>query len=901
MVEEQLIKKLYYENFLEPNDNRHPVQVLGEAYMNEQANNLPDLSQIRFAQGEVYFRAKDFETAIFKWESINNELEPWAKKNMADAYLELELFATAEGIYQSIITDSLTLNTELAIQLFSLFIQQGKIESAVHMIKQAVAINPDYPNVSTLARMFFEEQQDWENALDLAVNEAIRTEKMQWVDTLIGYIEKGYTKSVNPEYFSGVLMKLMNLDSNRLDQMASSLWKNYKHEDTYFSWLKEFNRLFENGEIEKKGSWQELSILYRETYFYLLDGKFLINEISDFVPSFLANWLKIGDRDHISFAAAALLAWSEVFPSGISSELVNEAESAIYQSENSKTILKDSLSFFNTIVSWAEGQGIMVSPKLKWIIEKLADLQTLNLLIAGDSGNGRTTFLHKILGEPSLDANVSNVMFTNHDIEASYEINDLELIKVASYKREMEELNETTGELNWREVQLPNAFLRENSLALINALDLNGGNSEGLYMADSLVFLVNDKEPFTGIDREVFIQIQNNKPDLPVHFLLMKSNEGKVENLTSIIKSYFPAAKLFTISLNNADWGELNHLGEFLKGTVNEQNIEEERAGKVLIFVKELISVLLEKRIELENNLVNSVKWNEQMNGKYNGAINQLSDLKSENIRMVKKSFQKAKETIQHEVIDTIPRLLKECSKIINEDSDFRKIHLDLNEEMNRRIESYMKEIVLPKFNDSLQNWIDDSKNELIKSQAFLDELGDAFNVLLDEERIKFNCDFKVLDDWRRDVTRMTSNVHLEKVNILLRMTPSQVILKSAGKFLGVLSQNKTMLSNKYKNYIENEDYYEIAVSIAAKLILQIDLFENGLEHDMSMFFQNPNDVLNHLLQETGDAISTNQKLLKEMRSNPESYNDPMKLFQNRLRQYEWIMISGSEMQFQRQ
>lgn len=58
-------------------------------------------------------------------------------------------------------------------------------------------------------------------------------------------------------------------------------------------------------------------------------------------------------------------------------------------------------------------------------------------------------------------------------------------------------------------------------------------------MADSLVFLVNDKEPFTGNDREVFIQIQNNKPDLPVHFLLMKSSEGKTENLTSIIKIIF--------------------------------------------------------------------------------------------------------------------------------------------------------------------------------------------------------------------------------------------------------------------------------------------------------------------------------------------------------------------------
>ena len=124
MTDEQLLKKSYYKSFIEPNEKRHPIQVLGDAYLKEQ-NNMTELMNIRFAQGEVYYEAKDYEAAIFKWGNINNELEPWAKKNMADAYFDLELYSDAEAIYKSIFSEAMTLNSEVLIQLFSLYIQEG--------------------------------------------------------------------------------------------------------------------------------------------------------------------------------------------------------------------------------------------------------------------------------------------------------------------------------------------------------------------------------------------------------------------------------------------------------------------------------------------------------------------------------------------------------------------------------------------------------------------------------------------------------------------------------------------------------------------------------------------------------------------------------------------------------
>ncbi len=117
-------------------------------------------------------------------------------------------------------------------------------------------------------------------------------------------------------------------------------------------------------------------------------------------------------------------------------------------------------------------------PQLKWMVDNLSDLQTSYLLVAGDSGNAKTAFLHNLLGESSLHTNVqANVMYTNHDAEEIYEIADL---NDSSINR-----NQSEGEADWLEIKLPNVILREYNLAIINSNGLNRDNDESLNMADS--------------------------------------------------------------------------------------------------------------------------------------------------------------------------------------------------------------------------------------------------------------------------------------------------------------------------------------------------------------------------------------------------------------------------------
>ena len=50
------------------------------------------------------------------------------------------------------------------------------------------------------------------------------------------------------------------------------------------------------------------------------------------------------------------------------------------------------------------------------------------------------------------------------------------------------------------------------------------------------------------------------------------------------------------------------------------------------------------------------------------------------------------------------------------------------------------------------------------------------------------------------------------------------------------------MLANKYKQYIETEDYTEIAQAISKQFFLQFEVFEG--ERDIMMFFKDPLSIL---------------------------------------------------------
>ncbi|MGQ7030960.1 hypothetical protein ACUN9W_03700 [Escherichia coli] len=45
-----------------------------------------------------------------------------------------------------------------------------------------------------------------------------------------------------------------------------------------------------------------------------------------------------------------------------------------------------------------------------------------------------------------------------------------------------------------------------------------------------------------------------------------------------------------------------------------------------------------------------------------------------------------------------IPELLQSCSDLVQEDSDFKLVHEELNTAMNERIQKHVQQVLLPKF-----------------------------------------------------------------------------------------------------------------------------------------------------------------------------------------------------------
>ncbi|MEX3623171.1 dynamin family protein [Viridibacillus arvi] len=912
-LEKQLIKKIYYETFLIENETHPPLQILGEVYLNEQKNEISDGSYIRFAQGEFYYHHQDFESAIFKWEKVSNELAPWAQKNIADAYFELNQLSVAENVYTSITTDNKILMTEIILQLLSLYIEQNNINSAFAVIKEAVSLNPDYPNVTTIARSFYEEQQDFDSAVELAVNELIRTESLPWFEVLKEYIDNGFTKNISPDYFYQVLVTLNNVDQVQFTQIVSSLWHSYKNEQNYLLWLQTINEFFLQIEIHSSDIWNKISSLYEETYFELIQGQYMLNQLHDIIPNLLTNWLKVVNPSHSVFPSSAVLAWNEIFPSKIDSEHLKHAENLLTYSINHVNGLEYSLHLFESITQWAQKNDLEMSNRFRWLVEELVDLRTNRILVTGTSGNGKASFINSILGENILENSTSNVVvFKNESHTEINAITDSTITTTedfSDYQTMMSLQRQTYGDRACVEFKLPCKFLNKNKLTFVVTPSFNRNNDnrdetfEYLNSVDELLFVLNADSPFTDKERDILLSIREHTPNLQIHFLLNKIDniysEAEIKRVlhdTQMrINAYFPNASIFPYSSLYTNRQQLNDLTEFIHFNFNHKNIDTERTKKLLFFIRKTIKYLLDKRVEMENSIVDSIKWNEDMLVKLNGFINNLAALEKEKIQLITESYRTMKYEIANDLTENIPKILQSCSDLISEESDFGQIDIELNTAMNERVQKYLEQTVLPNLSRSMQNWIAISNNEFLQSQSYLEEISEGLNSLCGDNRIQLECDFKVLDDWHRDTDRMTTRIQMEEVNILRRFTPAQFLLKSAGKLFGVLPKNNAMLYNKYKQYLENEDYTDVTASIINKFFLQFELFENAQERDINMFFRNPYNALEQAVENIHIEIQEKQDTLLIMKSNPEVYHDSITLFELRLRQCEVILNIGDD------
>ncbi|UCZ52473.1 GTP-binding protein [Bacillus shivajii] len=900
MNEDQLIQKVFYKTYMEENENRQPLQVLGEAFFTEQKKDEADLPAIRFAQGEVYYHNKDLEAAIYKWENVNNDLKAWAKKNIGDAYYELGWLNEAEKVYTSIETDSTVLSVETSLQLVSLYSDKNNLERVYQYIHKAISIDPDYPDVTELARTFYEDQEDDQRAVELAVSESIRTASVKWFDVLKGYIDKGYTKDFPPSYFQEILKVVYEVDERMFSQITKALWNNYKKRDTVLAWVHTANILFSEIGEARGNSRYDLSVIHYECYLELMSGEYLLSQLETVVPSLLSNWLNFTNEKSGLFPAAAIMAWNEYFPASLNGDTLKESERVLFDFNHDEATMNETLDLLQSLLTWAESNQLQMGEKTRWVVSRFADLNKKFMLVTGTVGSGKSSVINSILQEELVGEEPATMFIKPSETRELIEVTE-EGNKIVHDISNLKE--DALLELEWQSPilqQLDCSLI--SSPKIIENIQQEHTPYDYLNLVDGLLYIIDTRHAFQEEELQVLLEIYERAPDLKVHFLLHDADGTPMEKrglqeARSKINQLFPEAKVISYSSFSKDGAQAESLVKFLNERVSihkESHHVEQKTTRALSLIRLVLSELMTKRTAMEDSCNENVVFNEDIIGRLKALVNTLNDTEHEKVRTITESYRAVKEGAKHDVRKDLPKLLRECAEEIKEDSDFRVLHDELNDVMNKKIKGYLEEQIMPKLSDNLQQWLNDSENELRETQQYLDETSESLNALYEQNKIKLNCDFQTISDWRRDINRFTHRIEIGQENIMNRQKPTQLLLKSAGKLFGNIQHNNNMLFSQYKKHVENSDYEDVTHSIIHKFFLEFDLFEKALKADVSIFFEEPFEQLNRSITEAESERDSVKRKLEIMKENPHLFYDPMKIFEVRLLQCE-IMKKTSE------
>ena len=880
-MEKQLIDKTFYET-LWTNKQIHPIQALAESYMEQQENDIQDASSIRYAQGEVYFEHKDYEAAIFKWENVSNDLEPWAKKNIADAYYEIGLLAEAEDIYTSVQTESKTLKVEVALQLFTLYLERKKMEQAYKSIKRAIAVDPDYPNVTSIAKVFYEEQNDHQHAVELAVSETIRTESAEWVHIFKSYIDNGFAKEFDPRYFVEVLHVIKAIAHREFVIIVTSLWASYRTSDHYFKWINTINEVIFSIQPEDGENWLSIASLLQEGYLHLLEGDYAVHQLQKIVPDTLENWLKISDEKKSLFPAAAIMAWTEVFPTAFSSTTLQRAEQSMFYYQHDNITLSTMLELYESIQNWAQKNDLPVSHVDQWLFAKLLETSQQHIHVESTHDSLKVKFLNDILGENILVEKEFSYYMTGSADEASMAMLE------ENGKHEVKDFSEIEKnkvvELTW-----PSAFLQENRLSISTSVGRSKETRRLGQLADGFVYVIDVATELTDRELAAIQQWQEYMQEQTTHFVLLTDDALNARNIevTSMLKEQFHATSIHKIGKSRLQEDFISFLNRTLD--TSESLLEERRSLKLLHAIRSVYNEVLNNRAAMENKLSNTITFHEDILSRLQALVTHLDEEQGEKTRELIEAYRVVKLEMQAELKNTNPQLLQGTSDLIQEDSDFSKLHNELNEEMNRRIQEYLEQELTPKYSAALQQWLQEARDHLNEIQTYLTDMSESFNGLYRHDKVRLLADFQVVEDWRRDMNRIISRAEVGHLNILNRQNPVQFILKGAGLLFNKLPQNKTFLYTQYKKYIENEKYDDITAIVTQKYFLEFNLFEKSLRNDVVTFLNEPFVQLEATIEDAESEIAKATRKLEAMEANPEMYQDPLKLLNVRLMQYEFM------------
>ncbi|MCP8970766.1 tetratricopeptide repeat protein [Ectobacillus ponti] len=887
--EQRLIDKTYYTGML-GTAALPPGQQLGAMAATCNAEELP---YIRFAQGELYFSFGDYEAAIYKWEQVQNHLRPWAQKNMGDAYMELELLRDAEQMYQSIQTKSEALAIEIALQLFELYTQQDRTADAFQVIEQAVRLSPDYPGLTALARHFYEQQEDWHRAVLLAVDELVRTEQELWVQALQQYARSKYTLSWKPAMFAEALAAAYRSNAVLFQDLTAALWDGYRNSSFYKAWLQTIQDVLYSAEVRACRDWTTLLPLFEQTFDELLTGLCTVQELKPLVPVYLENWLFAARQTScLHRAAAAVVAWSELFPFTLPAKLMEAAQQLLREDADAgeAVLLEQVFCILQQIQDWADRNQFSAKAGLRWQLHYLQK-QELHIALAGEAS---WSALQELLGHRLTADMLSHctTVCTEHD-HTRIQLIEPDAIRDISAA----ELLEVPGHA-LVEMTMPSRFLQQHNLSIIassNWWQEEEKWNSCLSLADCVLFPI---DAAAGVSRETAASLRYicTYAGLPVLVLLYGTaavTEDELARQLQLIQTIVPE-ELLCMQESRDLKRQIGEAADRLQ-----PDNRQVRSRSLLPVVRKTLYALAEELRERERMMNASIKTNGDLLLSMGEMENELAVCERGQLQALRASLEQIRDAVKRDAKKRLPALLRGCANLLQPDSDFRSVHMMLNEAMNERVQLYITQTAAGKLQMQMQNWIEEQRQRMREQTSILRGLRKTIQNLCGEDCLNLETYIGIFSRWEQEASRLPYEVQAEHINILLRSTPGQLLLKGAGKLLGG-RQGNALLYSQYKKYIEGEDYEAVVEQAIAALLQPFEQFARMAEEQLEQYFRDPIGVLKRMNEETHLRLQESRQAYGDMKAKPELYEEPLLLFEVRLRQYEMLCNSyRSRMQAQ--
>lgn len=788
-------------------------------------------NEVRFSQAELYFAIGDYETAIFKWSQIEDELVGWSRKNIGDAYVAMEKISEAESVYLSLKTSDVELEMEKLKGLCNVYKQVNDTTKLMIIYRNMMKFDEVEDSIYQEALQFFESKAEYLDAFQAVITKNQFLDKDN-IDKVLGYLREDRTGKIHiDDNVNDFLLKVhtysIELFSTVFEEVASYSTSTLRTErllQTIVTCIKHKSVI---GETIVNQEMKTVLHLLDSLYFQLPSVDGLSKILGEVVPLLI----DYSSREEIS---AVLNTYIGIQPISLIEEFYS-----IHHINKIASHLRQFMSNQHIEIFGYEHTALDIS----------SDPNPF-LIMVGGFNSGKSSFVNSILKEEVLSANILPTTSAVTIIRNGENVSLSEWSDGLLVSNSFEQLqhistihHEDSSSLSTSliDLKVPNEQLKNLCLNFIDTPGffddventVSNPTFDYIHFADSVMVSFPAERPFSNKDKELTHEILNRSPEINLSFLLTQvdllEEDELEETLTDVERKISRVlGENFLVKCHSSyEQGYYDEMYRYLKNLP--QPKLKKRLSQFIPAFSTLISeskVTLERQVTTQLTILMEVRGLETEGSQY---LNSLLLIHNDKKLNVSNSFQKVVlDGVFTEIRAKIMGTIHHIAQNIQYHLYLEEVIEHVNQSINQSIKNYFEAEVTILINNSINQWISKELNELISFWQRTIEL------TLENIDSKFKEDLLTLELTQNELE--VNLLNLRKKNEYITFIPQNFVLYNAfaekwlsniGKFVGV--QN-------------NKDYLKID-RLKEKLVT--DLFDEQIEQLLYPYKQNLEDFHN--------------------------------------------------------